>query len=88
MATGDQGSAKHRRVVAKREAEIQKQDVLQVEAQLDKNGLVEPEPGAQLLDILWRCASGLTSENRGSIAGASCRSRKFSTTTPRTTGTA
>ena len=55
--------------VAEGVAEVEDQDVLDVEAELDEHRLVEAEALAQLLDVLERRAAGLAREHGGRIAG-------------------
>jgi hypothetical protein len=55
--------------VPERIAEVEHQHVLEIEQQLDRNGLVETEPLAQGLDILRWCTSGFAGQHGRGVAG-------------------
>ena len=63
-----QDQRQHRALVAEGVAEIERQDVLDIECQLDGHGLVETEPLAQRLDVLGRRAAGLACKHGRRVA--------------------
>jgi hypothetical protein len=72
-----QDQRQYRALVAEGIAEIQCQDVLDVECELNGHRLVEAEPLAQRLDVLGRRAAGFTREHRCRVAGCELQQQEI-----------
>src|SRR6185295_1473586 len=72
-----QDQRQYRALVAEGIAEIQSQDVLDVERELNGHRLIEAEPLAQRLDVLGRRTSGFTGEHRCRVAGCQLQQQEI-----------